>query len=158
MLSNTYAELVIKQRVKSKTQRKQSTIQKMNFTMKKTFISEQAKEFRTKYRIKNLTDRTKRSYQKNLIVEEFKEFLEAEGFLFMHGKNHQEEALKELADLVYVCYQYAENMGWFLDEALDRVHKSNMSKLDDDGNPVYREDGKVLKGPNYKPPTLEDLF
>ena len=126
--------------------------------MKKTFISEQAKEFRTKYRIKNLTDRTKRSYQKNLIVEEFKEFLEAEGFLFMHGKNHQEEALKELADLVYVCYQYAENMGWFLDEALDRVHKSNMSKLDDDGNPVYREDGKVLKGPNYKPPTLEDLF
>ena len=126
--------------------------------MKKSFISEQAKEFRTKYRIKNSTDRTKRSYQKNLIVEEFKEFLEAEGFLFMHGKNHQEEALKELADLVYVCYQYAENMGWFLDEALDRVHKSNMSKLDDDGNPVYREDGKVLKGPNYKPPTLEDLF
>ena len=126
--------------------------------MKKTFISEQAKEFRTKYRIKNSTDRTKRSYQKNLIVEEFKEFLEAEGFLFMHGKNHQEDALKELADLVYVCYQYAENMGWFLDEALDRVHKSNMSKLDDDGNPVYREDGKVLKGPNYKPPTLEDLF
>ena len=126
--------------------------------MKKSFISEQAKEFRTKYRIKNSTDRTKRSYQKNLIVEEFKEFLEAEGFLFMHGKNHQEDALKELADLVYVCYQYAENMGWFLDEALDRVHKSNMSKLDDDGNPVYREDGKVLKGPNYKPPTLEDLF
>ena len=126
--------------------------------MKKSFISEQAKEFRTKYRIKNSTDRTKRSYQKNLIVEEFKEFLEAEGFLFMHGKNHQEDALKELADLVYVCYQYAENMGWFLDEALDRVHKSNMSKLDDDGNPVYREDGKVLKGPNYKPPNLEDLF
>ena len=126
--------------------------------MKKTFISEQAKEFRTKYRLKNSTGRSERSYQKNLIVEEFKEFLEAEGFLFMHGKNHQEHALKELADLVYVCYQYAENMGWFLDEALDRVHKSNMSKLDDDGNPIYREDGKVLKGPNYKPPTLEDLF
>jgi len=126
--------------------------------MKKTFISEQAKEFRTKYNLKNGTDRSKRSYQKNLIVEEFKEFLEAEGFLFMHGKNHQEHALKELADLVYVCYQYAESMGWFLDEALDRVHKSNMSKLGDDGHPIYREDGKVLKGPNYKPPTLEDLF
>ncbi len=126
--------------------------------MKKTFISEQAKEFRTRYQLQNKTDRTQRSYQKNLIVEEFKEFLEAEGFLFMHGKNHQEHALKELADLVYVCYQYAENMGWFLDEALDRVHKSNMSKLDEDGNPIYREDGKVLKGPNYKPPTLEDLF
>ena len=126
--------------------------------MKKTFISEQAKEFRTKYNLKNSTDRTRRSYQKELVIEEFKEFLEAEGFLFMHGKNHQEPALKELADLVYVCYQYAENMGWFLDEALDRVHKSNMSKLDDDGNPIYREDGKVLKGPNYKPPNLEDLF
>jgi NTP pyrophosphatase (non-canonical NTP hydrolase) len=130
----------------------------MNSTMKKTFISEQAKEFRTKYNLTNGTDRTKRSYQKNLIVEEFKEFLEAEGFLFMHGKNHQEHALKELADLVYVCYQYAESMGWFLDEALDRVHNSNMSKLGDDGHPIYREDGKVLKGPNYKPPNLEDLF
>jgi predicted HAD superfamily Cof-like phosphohydrolase len=126
--------------------------------MKKTFISEQAKEFRTKYNLKNSTDRTRRSYQKELLIEEFKEFLEAEGFLFMHGKNHQEHALKELADLVYVAYQYAENMGWFLDEALDRVHKSNMSKLDDDGNPIYRDDGKVLKGPNYKPPNLSDLF
>ena len=126
--------------------------------MKKTFISEQAKEFRTKYRLKNSTDRTKPSYQKSLIVEEFKEFLEAEGFLFMHGKNHQEHALKELADLVYVCYQYAENMGWFLDEALHRVHQSNLSKLGEDGEPLYREDGKVLKGPNYAPPSLEDLF
>ena len=126
--------------------------------MKKTFISEQAKEFRTKYNLKNSHDRSTRQVQKELIIEEFKEFLEAEGFLFLHGKNHQEHALKELADLVYVCYQYAENMGWFLDEALDRVHKSNMSKLDEDGNPIYREDGKVLKGPDYKPPDLSDLF
>jgi len=126
--------------------------------MKKSFLSDQAKEFRSKYNLKNSHDRSTRDVQKKLIVEEFKEFLEAEGFLFMHGKNHQEHALKELADLVYVCYQYAENMGWFLDEALDRVHKSNLSKLDEEGNPIYREDGKVLKGPNYKPPTLEDLF
>ena len=125
--------------------------------MKKTFISEQAKEFRTKYGLKSTRTRDKRSYQKTLIDEEYKEFLEAEGFLFMHGQNHQEEALKELADLIYVCYQYAENMGWLLDEALDRVHLSNMSKLDDDGKPIYRDDGKVLKGPNYKPPTLTDL-
>ena len=125
--------------------------------MKKTFISEQAKEFRTKYNLKSSSDRTTRSCQKNLIVEEFKEFLEAEGSLFREHPDAQEETLKELADLVYVCYQYAENMGWFLDEALDRVHKSNMSKLDPEGNPIYREDGKVLKGPNYKPPTLTDL-
>jgi len=76
----------------------------------------------------------------------------------MHGKNNQENALKELADLVYVCYQYAETMGWFLDEALHRVHQSNLSKLGEDGEPVYREDGKVLKGPNYAPPNLNDLI
>ena len=99
-----------------------------------------------------------RSYQKNLIVEEFKEFLEAEGKLFRESNQIHADALKELADLVYVCYQYAENMGWFLDEALDRVHQSNMSKLGEDGKPIYREDGKVLKGPNYEPPNLEDLF
>ena len=130
----------------------------MNLTMKKTFISEQAKEFRKKYGLKNDPSRMKRSYQKELIVEEFKEFLEADGFMFKHGHNAKEECLKELADLVYVCYQYAENQNWFLDEALNRVHLSNMSKLDEDGKPIYREDGKVLKGPNYKPPDLSDLF
>ena len=126
--------------------------------MKKTFISEQAKEFRTKYNLKSSPTKGPRTYQKNLIVEEFKEFLEADGFLFRHGQNFQESALKELADLVYVCYQYAENMGWSLDEALDRVHRSNMSKLGKDGKPIYREDGKVLKGPDYNPPTLSDLI
>ena len=126
--------------------------------MKKSFLSDQAKEFRSKYKLKSTADRKTRSVQKEIIIEEFKEFLEAEGMLFMHGRNHQEHALKELADLVYVCYQYAENMGWFLDEALNRVHLSNLSKLDEDGKPIYREDGKVLKGPNYKPPDLSDLF
>jgi len=126
--------------------------------MKKTFISEQAKEFRTKYNLKSSRSKDRRSYQKNLIVEEFKEFLEAEGMLFRKNATIESEALKELADLVYVCYQYAENMNWFLDEALDRVHASNMSKLGEDGLPVYRDDGKVLKGPNYEPPTLTDLI
>ena len=126
--------------------------------MPKTFISEQAKEFRTRYNLQNSRNLAKRSYQKNLIVEEFKEFLEAEGMLFRNNTDFPAEALKELADLVYVCYQYAENMGWFLDEALDRVHQSNMSKLDEDGKPIYREDGKVLKGPNYAPPNLTDLI
>ena len=130
----------------------------MNLSMKRTFISDQAKEFRSKYEIRNSADRQSRGKQHSLIVEEFKEFLQAEGMLFMHGRNHQEHALKELADLVYVCYQYAENMGWFLDEALNRVHESNMSKLGEDGKPIYREDGKVLKGPGYKPPDLSDLF
>ena len=126
--------------------------------MKRTFISEQAKEFRTKYGIKNSHGRLQRAHQKELIIEEFKEFLEADGMMFRHGHNVQEECLKELADLIYVCYQYAENMNWFLDEALNRVHISNMSKLDEDGKPIRREDGKVLKGPNYKPPDLSDLI
>ena len=126
--------------------------------MKRTFISDQAKEFRTKYNLQSSRSKDKRSYQKNLIVEEFKEFLEAEGMLFRKNDTIESEALKELADLIYVCYQYAENMGWFLDEALDRVHQSNMSKLGEDGKPIYREDGKVLKGPNYKPPSLTDLI
>ena len=125
--------------------------------MKKSFLSDQAKEFRKKYQLKNSADRQTRGVQHKIIVEEFRDFLEAEGMLFMHGRNHQEHALKELADLVYVCYQYAENMGWLLDEALNRVHISNMSKLGEDGKPIYREDGKVLKGPNYKPPELSDL-
>ena len=95
--------------------------------------------------------------QKHLIVEEFKEFLEAEQLLLKDFTRNKEDCLKELADLVYVCYQYAANMGWDLDEAMDRVHKSNMSKLDDNGQPIFREDGKVLKSENYQPPTLTDL-
>ena len=125
--------------------------------MKKTFLSEQAKEFRSTYGINNSPSLPSRNKQKNLIVEEFKEFLESEGMLFRNNPVFPAEALKELADLVYVCYQYAENMNWYLDEALDRVHKSNMSKLDEDGHPIYRDDGKVLKGPNYKPPNLTVL-
>ena len=90
--------------------------------------------------------------QQALIAEEFKEFNEAV------ANEPYENELKELADLVYVCFQYAENMEWDLEEALDRVHKSNMSKLGLDGKPIRRADGKVLKGPNYQPPILTDLI
>lgn len=67
------------------------------------------------------------------------------------------DLLKELADLVYVTYGYAATFGWDLDEAVMRIHTSNMSKLGPDGKPVLREDGKILKGPNYRPPVLTDL-
>jgi len=107
--------------------------------------------------VKNSTTPASRTLQRRLIVEEFKEFLDAENQLIMGLTINSADCLKELADLVYVCYQYAANLGWDLDEALDRVHQSNLSKLDDNGNPIYREDGKVLKGPNYQPPTLNDL-
>ena len=95
--------------------------------------------------------------QRSLIVEEFKEFLDSENQLIMGLTINATECLKELADLVYVAYQYAENLNWYLDEALNRVHGSNMSKLGEDGKPIRREDGKVLKGPNYQPPNLTDL-
>jgi len=58
-----------------------------------------------------------------LIAEEYHEFYNA-----VQNESYEHE-LKELADLVYVAFQYAENMEWDLEEALDRVHKSNMSKL-----------------------------
>ena len=89
--------------------------------------------------------------QRDLIAEECREFMAA------FESEPSVDELKELADLVYVCFQFAENMGWDLEEALFRVHKSNMSKLGLDGKPIRRSDGKVLKGPNYEPPYLEDL-
>jgi predicted HAD superfamily Cof-like phosphohydrolase len=70
---------------------------------------------------------------------------------------YKSEVLKELSDLVYVCYQMAAFLGFDLDEALDRIHQSNLSKLDDNGQPIYNEHGKVMKGPNYKKPDLLDL-
>ena len=98
-----------------------------------------------------------RSMQKTLIVEEFKEFIESESQLWRDSYEPHVDTLKELSDLVYVCYQFAENMQWDLDEALRRVHESNMSKLGEDGKPIRREDGKILKGKNYTPPILNDL-
>lgn len=92
-----------------------------------------------------------KSVQKALIDEEWSEFHEA------YHLESEECQLKELADLVYVCFQFAASQEWDLDEAMRRVHKSNMSKLGEDGKPIYRADGKVLKGPNYKKPNLLDL-
>jgi predicted HAD superfamily Cof-like phosphohydrolase len=66
----------------------------------------------------------------------------------------RERLAKELADGVYVLYGCALSLGIDLDEAVRRVHDSNMSKLGPDGLPIYREDGKVLKGPNYFEPDM----
>ena len=98
------------------------------------------------------------SLQQSLISEEYHEFLEAhsESCVYIQNKRSREHLLKELADLVFVCFQYAAAAGWPLDEALDRVFESNLSKLVD-GKPVKNEYGKVTKGPNYHPPYLTDL-
>ena len=114
-----------------------------------SWMTKATREFRTVYGLTNSL--SSRETQLNLIAEEYKEFVEA------HNHEDRAECLKELCDLIYVCWQYGANMGWDLDEALRRVHMSNMSKLGEDGKPIYRVDGKVLKGPRFKPPQLGDL-
>ena len=101
-------------------------------------LLDQAEAFRTAYDLP-VTGKNGKPTQKSLIDEEWSEFHEA------YHHESEENQLKELADLVYVCYQFAASQEWDLDEAMRRVHKSNMSKLDEDGKPIYRGDGKVLK-------------
>ena len=153
MLLNIFAEPVSNLlNQKRKTLKRLSTILIMNSTTQHCIsksLSDQAIEFRSAYGIQNTPDN--RTMQLALIDEEFQEFRNS-----FHNESYEAE-LKELADLVYVCFQFAENMEWDLEEALDRVHKSNMSKLGLDGTPIRRSDGKVLKGPNYTPPILNDL-
>lgn len=60
-----------------------------------------------------------------------------------------------LCDILYVVYGMAHSYGIDIDECFREVHVSNMSKLGEDGKPIYREDGKVVKGPNYRPPDLK---
>jgi len=126
----------------------------------------QALEFRCKFRQSSLVpealltvgDIFKLSMQLGLIEEEGNEFKEAIlTWADAPSKEAKAHALKELADLVYVCYQMAAFLSVDLDEALDRVHASNMSKLDENGNIVYNASGKVMKGPNYREPDLLDL-
>ncbi len=64
------------------------------------------------------------------------------------------EVADALADIVYVAFGTAHVYGIDLDAVLDAVHESNMSKLGADGAPVRRADGKVLKGPGYRPPAV----
>ena len=94
--------------------------------------------------------------QVGLIEEESQEFLEAAGECFADPENadRRTELLKELSDLVFVCYQFAAAFNLDLDKAMTLVFESNMSKLDEQGKPIFRTDGKVLKGPNYQPPDL----
>ena len=87
---------------------------------------QQAVEFRKSFRVNNSTTPASRTLQRRLIVEEFKEFLDAENQLIMGLTINSADCLKELADLVYVCYQYAANLGWNLDEALDQIGRAHV--------------------------------
>lgn len=69
-----------------------------------------------------------------------------------------EAALKEMVDLVYVIVGTAVALGYNFDLAFRLVHESNMSKFGEDGKPVKRADGKVIKGPNYRLPDLTNCL
>ena len=99
---------------------------------------------------KEITDKKEAMFRLMLIREEFKEVEEA-----LNDGESREHILKELCDLVYVAIGAAVSFGMDFDKAFSLVHESNMSKLDDNGNPIYRDDGKVIKSKNYKEPNLE---
>ena len=70
------------------------------------------------------------------------------------------EVTDALADQLYILLgtMNAHGMQNVIEDVFDEVHRSNMSKLGSDGKPIYREDGKVLKGPNFSPPNLEKFL
>ena len=88
----------------------------------------------------------------SLIEEELKEFKEA-----MLKKN-LEEVADALTDILYVTYGAGHALGINLDNCFQEVQKSNMSKLGNDGKPIYNEHGKVMKGPNYFKPNLNKFL
>jgi len=84
----------------------------------------------------------------DLIKEELSELTEA-----MNNKDLLEVA-DALTDILYVTYGAGHAFGINLDNCFEEVQNSNMSKLDDNGKPIYNEHGKVMKGPNYFKPDL----
>ncbi len=96
----------------------------------------------------------------NLIDEEAIEvWAELEEFTGKYRKDINKVKLtKELADLMYVTIGTAITFGLPLEEVFAEVHKSNLSKLDNNGKPIRRADGKILKGDNYKEPDIEKYF
>ena len=87
-----------------------------------------------------------------LIREEFEELTVATNAMDIV------EIADALTDILYVVYGAGHAFGIDLDECYHEVHRSNMSKLGADGKPIYREDGKILKGPNYFHPNLKDIL
>ena len=87
-----------------------------------------------------------------LIQEELNEFKEA-----IKNKDIIEVA-DALTDILYVTYGAGHSFGINLDKCFDEVQRSNMSKLGEDGKPIYNEFGKVMKGPNYSKPDLKQFL
>jgi len=99
-----------------------------------------------------LAPKDKQQLRLDLIEEEYRELRDG---LF---NRDIVEVADALTDLLYVVYGMGLVYGIDLDQCFEEVHNSNMSKLDENGKPIYREDGKVLKGPNYREPDLKTLL
>ena len=88
----------------------------------------------------------------NLIKEELDELIEA------MNKKDLIEVADALTDILYVTYGAGHAFGINLDECFQEVQNSNMSKIDNNGKPIYNDKGKVMKGPNYFKPNLSKFI
>ena len=88
----------------------------------------------------------------DLIKEELQELNEA------MNNNDLLEVADALTDILYVTYGAGHAFGIDLDKCFEEVQNSNMSKLGEDGNPIFNESGKVMKGPNYFKPNLKKFL
>lgn len=119
-----------------------------NFEMVGQFMTAFGQEVRTEAKMPTVNLQALRY---DLIKEELQEFWEAT------CKDDLVGVADALTDLLYVVYGAGHAYGINLDTCFTEVHASNMSKLGEDGKPIYREDGKVLKGPNFFEPELEEI-
>tara|TARA_B100000787_G_C15962167_1_gene193691 strand:- start:185 stop:556 length:372 start_codon:yes stop_codon:yes gene_type:complete len=117
-----------------------------NFDKVKTFMETFDQEVKNKPSFS--TDRINK-LRYDLIKEELEELKEA-----MENKDLLEVA-DALTDILYVAYGAGHAFGVDLDKCFEEVQNSNMSKLGEDGNPIYNKDGKVMKGPKYFKPDLK---
>ena len=116
-----------------------------NFNKVKTFMKTFGQEVKTK---PSFSSDKINSLRYDLIKEELEELKEA-----MENKDLLEVA-DALTDILYVAYGAGHAFGIDLDKCFEEVQNSNMSKLGEDGKPIYNESGKVMKGPKYFKPNL----
>ena len=116
-----------------------------NFEKVKLFMNTYGQEVKDKA---EFSDAKTNKLRIDLIKEELEELTQA-----MNDKNLLEVA-DALTDILYVTYGAGHAFGIDLDKCFDEVQNSNMSKLSEDGKPIYNEFGKVMKGPNYFKPDL----
>tara|TARA_Y100000996_G_scaffold355394_1_gene295918 strand:- start:81 stop:449 length:369 start_codon:yes stop_codon:yes gene_type:complete len=120
-----------------------------NFTDVKKFMETFGQEVKNKAEFPS--DKTVK-LRYDLIKEELDEFEDA-----LKTKNLKEVA-DSLTDILYVTYGAGHAFGINLDKCFEEVQNSNMSKLGQDGKPIYNESGKVMKGPNYFKPNLKKFL